>query len=67
MRMHNPPHPGLVLREYVGRPSRDHGSGPSADTSRDALARPQQQGRAGISAPLQSQTTCGARGKPCNR
>jgi hypothetical protein len=42
--MHNPPHPGQVLREYLGELAVNHGSGPSADYARDALARAQRQG-----------------------
>src|SRR5712691_5379735 len=46
MRMHNPPHPGQALREYLARrPGRHHGRSPSAHYARDALARAQRQGR----------------------
>ena len=38
MRMHNPPHPGLVLREYLGEIARVHGSGTSASHARDSVA-----------------------------
>ena len=44
MRMHNPPHPGLVLARVSGRNGRIHSRGPSAGHASDSFARAERQG-----------------------
>src|SRR5712691_8427328 len=83
MRMHNPPHPGLVLREYLGDLAVTTAAAHLRIT-RVTLSRVLN-GKAGISAAmairlsaapgttpelwmnLQSSTTCGGRGRDGNR
>jgi hypothetical protein len=38
MRMHNPPHPGQVLREYLGKTASIHGSRASAGHACHSIA-----------------------------